>query len=211
MDEMHFISDGMEISIKDMVRLGNKKEDILKLGYDTGNKKSFKLDGYSYKVVLPHGNKKEVRNNPLIPNVKPRNTGWEKVETKSTGLNNRKLYISNVVMYECNNNCGTYPYIDGKFISKEDLASLLGCSITLVRQSLQKVKSITMNGYNIKILVPTNIFKLKKDSIIYDGLTMKECIDKTGLTYSIIQYLERTGHYSKEQGWQVIDKKIVIL
>ena len=211
MDEMHFIYEKENVTIETLIRLGNKKEDILNLGYDTGNNKTFKLDGYTYKVVLPHGNKKEVRKNPLIPNQKPKAKRWEKVETKSTGLNNRKLYISNVVMYECNNNCGTYPYIDGKFISKEDLASLLGCSITLVRQSLQKVKSITMNDYNIKILVPTNIFKLKKDSVIYEGLTMKECIDKTGLTYSIIQHLERTGHYSKEQGWQVIDKKIVIL
>jgi len=208
MDEMHFICDKQIVTIETMVRLGEKREDILKLGYDTGNNKSFKLDGYNYKVVLPHGNLKSVIENPEIPNKKPRAKRWEPVKEKQTGKNNRKLFISNIVRYDRKNNCSTDVYIDGVFITREDLAIKLNCSYATIHGVLNRIKSVTINGYNILIEIPTYLYTIKKDGVIYDNLTLRDCIKKTGLTRPMINNFEKTGCYSKKDGWQILNRRI---
>ena len=209
MQEMRFIcKDELQdeyISLKTMcICYGKTKDEMLKIGYDIGNKKTFKIDGFEYEVVLPHGNNLEVRQDNSIPNVKKKRTYYTKVEHKKTGEHNRRLFITNVIMNTKGTTHKRKYYINGKVTTVIKIAEILEITPNYLEQKLARVKKATINGYDIRIRNHLTKYKPVKDGKEYRRRSIKECSELSGIVAKTVTELHRKGTYSTKDGWRFL-------
>ena len=208
MEEMKFINKDIysdeEVSLATMCEYYDKtKSEMLKIGYETGNNKTFKIKGFNYIVLLPHGNKTEVRKSDTIPTIKPKISYYTKVDNKETGKNNRKAFVSNVVKYGKVNPVNKKYYIDGKITTKKGISEITGLKVSLLNRVLSRVKKMTLNGYEIRIKGEIAIYTAIKDGVYHKSLTTEQCSELTGLRVKTIYDLYKNGLYSRTDGWRI--------
>jgi hypothetical protein len=204
-EEVIYLCDGEECSTETMMRYSGKtKEELDFLGYKTGDKHTVKIKDSNFTIFIPRVRGKKAKK---IKKNKSQKRYYIPVKSKKTGLQGRKVFITEIVKGDYTQGTRRKFYINGELQSKDVISIRLGIARSVLEKYMAQVEQAKINGYTISTKIVKGLYILIKDGKTYEPMSMYDAVIKTELRQQTIKKLSETGNYSIKDGWRVINER----